>query len=43
MKDKEEKYTAKSYQETSEDISKNEKLQHEQPTPQPKDLEEIDY
>ncbi|MDY0395708.1 hypothetical protein ACFSMW_19795 [Virgibacillus halophilus] len=46
MNDEKQKHTAKScksYQETNEEIAHNEWLQKQQPTPQPKDMEEIDY
>ncbi|WP_163531428.1 MULTISPECIES: hypothetical protein [Halobacillus] len=33
----------KSYQEINNEVSKNEKLKHKQPTPQPQDFEEIEY
>ena len=43
MKPEEEQFTAKSYQETNEEIARNEKLKHRQPTPQPKEMDEIEY
>jgi hypothetical protein len=33
----------KAYQETNEEISNNESLKNSQPTPQPKDFDEIEY
>ncbi|MDC3414511.1 hypothetical protein NC797_16320 [Aquibacillus sp. 3ASR75-11] len=33
----------KSYQELNEEISNNKNIKHMQPTPQPKDFEEIEY
>ena len=39
----EKQYKAKSFQETNEEIKRNEELKHRQPTPQPKEMEEIDY
>ncbi len=33
----------KSYQETNEEIAKNDKLKQKQPTPKPDDFEEIEY
>lgn len=40
---KKQRYTVKSYQETNKEIAQNERLRKQQPMPQPKDMEEIDY
>lgn len=41
MSDKQHK--VKSFQETNEEMNRNDELKHRQPTPQPKEIEEIDY
>lgn len=39
----EEKFDAKAYQETNKEIAKIEELKRRQPTPQPKEIDEIEY
>ncbi|WLV25392.1 hypothetical protein QR721_03955 [Aciduricibacillus chroicocephali] len=41
--DPEKQFKAKSYQETNEEIANSEELKHRQPTPQPKEMDEIEY